>query len=83
MGLTGAAGDVPGDLGTVPGDLGTVPGEDGTTSSGDEGPPISFDDIGGWPAVLGRLLAGDELRPDEAEVVLGQILIGAATSAQI
>ena len=76
VGLTGAAGD-------VPGDLGTVPGEDGTTSSGDEGPPISFDDIGGWPAVLGRLLAGDELRPDEAEVVLGQILIGAATSAQI
>ncbi len=90
VGLTGAAGDVPGDLGdvpgdlgTVPGDLGTVPGEDGATSSGDEGPPISFDDIGGWPAVLGRLLAGDELRPDEAEVVLGQILIGAATSAQI
>ena len=83
VGLTGAAGDVPGDLGDVPGDLGTVPGEDGATSSGDEGPPISFDDIGGWPAVLGRLLAGDELRPDEAEVVLGQILIGAATSAQI
>lgn len=65
------------------GDAGAVPGNDGATSSGDEGPPVSFDDIGGWPAVLGRLLAGDELHPDEAEVVLGQILIGAATSAQI
>jgi len=42
-----------------------------------------FDALGRWPGVLGRLLAGESLPADEAEVVLGQVLSGGATPAQI
>ncbi len=42
-----------------------------------------FDDLGGWPGVLGRLLAGQSLDTDEAGVVMDQVLSGAATEAQI
>ena len=45
--------------------------------------PGSFDALGAWPGVLTRLLAGDSLSADESEVVLGQVLSGAATPAQI
>ncbi|HKE75526.1 MAG TPA: anthranilate phosphoribosyltransferase [Acidimicrobiales bacterium] len=37
----------------------------------------------GWPAVLGRLTAGDDLTPDEARAAMSEILDGAATPAQI
>jgi len=43
----------------------------------------SFDELGGWPGVLGRLLDGESLAADQAESVLGQVLAGAATPAQI
>ena len=38
---------------------------------------------GGWPAVLGALAAGDDLSADTARAVLGTILDGSATDAQI
>lgn len=55
-----------------------------TDTTGDARPaPGSFDALGAWPAVLTRLLEGDSLSVDEAEVVLGQVLSGEATPAQI
>ena len=39
--------------------------------------------LGGWPAVLGRLMAGDNLSGDEASCALADIFQGNATSAQI
>ena len=44
---------------------------------------MAFDALGGWSGVLSRLLAADSLSADEAEVVLGQVLSGDATPAQI
>lgn len=44
--------------------------------------PLTFERLGGWPAVLGRLLAGGSLSAAEAECVLGQVLDGTATPAQ-
>jgi anthranilate phosphoribosyltransferase len=53
-------------------------------SSGNAGIDLrSFDDLGAWPGVLGRLLAGNSLTVDESELVLGQVLSGSATSSQI
>ena len=43
----------------------------------------TFDLIGGWPAVLARLLAGSDLTGDEAGCVLAEVLEGRATPAQI
>jgi anthranilate phosphoribosyltransferase len=43
----------------------------------------TFEDLGGWPGVLGRLVAGESLGADDAECALGQILTGAATEPQI
>ncbi len=43
----------------------------------------AFAALGGWPGVLGRLFARDDLSADEAGVVLGEVLSGTATSAQI
>ncbi len=45
--------------------------------------PGSFEALGAWPGVLGRLLGGSSLSTDEAETVLGQVLSGKATPAQI
>ncbi|HEY5110194.1 MAG TPA: anthranilate phosphoribosyltransferase [Acidimicrobiales bacterium] len=45
--------------------------------------PGSFDALGSWPGVLTRLLSGASLSAGEAEVVLGQVLSGEATPAQI
>jgi len=39
--------------------------------------------LGGWPAVLGRLMSGHDLSADEAGSALGEILSGAASPAQI
>ena len=46
-----------------------------------EGAP-AFEELGGWPGVLDRLLAGTSLTSSEAACVLGQVLEGAATPAQ-
>ncbi|MCK4177327.1 anthranilate phosphoribosyltransferase [Aciditerrimonas ferrireducens] len=43
----------------------------------------SMADLGGWPGVLGRLLARQDLSAEEAAVALGEVLRGEATPAQI
>ena len=45
--------------------------------------PGSFAALGNWPGVLARLLGGESLTADEAEVVLRQVLDGEASPAQI
>ena len=40
-------------------------------------------DLGGWPGVLRRLMAREDLTSDEAATVLGDILDGAATPSQV
>ena len=45
--------------------------------------PGSFAALGSWPGVLAGLLSGHSLSADDAEVVLGEVLSGAATPAQI
>lgn len=42
-----------------------------------------FAAMGGWPAVLSRLIAGDDLSGAEAAAALGEVLSGEATPAQI
>ncbi len=44
---------------------------------------VTFSQLGSWPGVLGRLLAGESLSVEEAECVLGEVLSGDATPAQI
>ncbi len=43
----------------------------------------TFEDLGGWPGVLGRLVAGESLGADDAECAFGQVLTGEATEPQI
>lgn len=46
--------------------------------------PVDFHvGLGGWPGTLSRLVGGTSLTADEAESVLGQVLSGEATPAQI
>ena len=45
--------------------------------------PVTFEALGGWPGVLGRLVARDDLQAAEARAALGEILAGQATPAQI
>jgi anthranilate phosphoribosyltransferase len=61
--------------GTDPGDR-----EDGQRAGA---PPHEFVALGGWPGVLSRLLGGKSLSLLEAEAVLGQVLAGESTPAQI
>ena len=42
----------------------------------------TFADLGGWPGVLGRIIAGAPLEEDEAAAVIGEVLDGAGTPAQ-
>jgi anthranilate phosphoribosyltransferase len=44
---------------------------------------MALDDLGGWPAVLGRLTSGGDLTRDEAHAALTEVLEGHATPAQI
>lgn len=44
---------------------------------------LSFEEIGGWPAVIGRLLAGESLTSHEAGCAMGEVLSGVASPAQI
>ena len=43
----------------------------------------TLDELGGWPAVLGKLTGGDDLTGTEASAAMAEILEGNATSAQI
>ncbi|HET9058630.1 MAG TPA: anthranilate phosphoribosyltransferase [Acidimicrobiales bacterium] len=45
--------------------------------------PEQLSDIGGWPALLGRLAAGEDLSPGEAAAAMREIFDGAATPSQI
>ncbi len=45
--------------------------------------PASFAELGGWPGILARLVAGDSLDAEEAETVLAEVLEGEATEAQV
>jgi anthranilate phosphoribosyltransferase len=45
--------------------------------------PPNFDDIGGWPAVLGHLADGVDLGRQEATAALTEVLEGNASPAQI
>ncbi|MDA8267393.1 MAG: anthranilate phosphoribosyltransferase [Actinomycetota bacterium] len=44
---------------------------------------VAFADLGGWPGLLRRVLAGGSLTADEAACAMGQVLAGEATSAQV
>lgn len=44
---------------------------------------LSLAEIGGWPAVLSRLMQGQDLSSAEASAALSEVLSGSATSAQI
>lgn len=43
----------------------------------------TFEELGGWPGVLGTLTAGRDLESDHASAAMAEILEGNATSAQI
>jgi len=45
--------------------------------------PLSLAEMGGWPTVLSRLVAGERLAAVEAAAVLDDILAGRSTPAQI
>ncbi|HZT65548.1 MAG TPA: anthranilate phosphoribosyltransferase [Acidimicrobiales bacterium] len=44
---------------------------------------VTLEEVGGWPAVLGRLIGGGHLTAAEAAAALGDVLAGNATPAQI
>jgi len=44
---------------------------------------MTFDELGGWPAILGTLLNGHDLTALQAHAAMSQILEGQGTSAQI
>ncbi len=48
-----------------------------------DGPAGTFEGLGGWPGVLSRLLSRDDLTGDEAALVIGEVLAGDASPAQI
>lgn len=56
-----------------------APGDRGQGAAGGE----AFAAVGGWPALLARLVAGGDLSADEAALALGEVLAGAATNAQM
>ncbi|MGH9230217.1 MAG: anthranilate phosphoribosyltransferase [Acidimicrobiales bacterium] len=44
---------------------------------------MEFDEVGGWPAILGTLAAQRDLTTEQARAAMAEILAGAATPAQI
>lgn len=44
---------------------------------------VSLADLGGWPAILGQLMARDDLTSVQAAAALDDVLEGGATSAQL
>jgi anthranilate phosphoribosyltransferase len=46
-------------------------------------PAVSLEDLGGWPAVLGPLLTGEDLTSTQAAAALADVLEGRATPAQL
>jgi anthranilate phosphoribosyltransferase len=60
--------------------VGTAAGAAAGATGDSEG---AFAALGGWPGLLGRLFARQDLSADEAALALGEVLVGAATPAQI
>ena len=54
----------------------------GTGAEG-AGEEDAFAALGGWPAVIGRLVGGTDLSGEEASLALGEVLSGAASPAQL
>lgn len=46
-------------------------------------PSQAFVELGGWPAILGRIMSGDDLTASMAETALTEVLVGGATPAQV
>src|SRR5688572_3732343 len=46
-------------------------------------PAVTLEQVGGWPAVLGKLVRREDLSGDEAAAALSEILQGDASPAQI
>ena len=46
-------------------------------------PAVSLEDLGGWPAVLGPLLAGESLTSTQAAAAMADVLDGRATPSQL
>ena len=67
----------------APGSSGSSGAPGSSDWAGSSGGADTFDALGRWPGVLGRLLGGESLTADQAEQVMGQVLAGAATPAQI
>ncbi len=44
---------------------------------------LSLDELGGWPAVLGRLMRREDLSGEQAQAAFDSVLTGEATPAQI
>lgn len=44
---------------------------------------LTLEELGGWPAILGPLCAGDDLSSDQASAAMTEVLRGDATPAQI
>ena len=44
---------------------------------------LTLEELGGWPAILGPLCAGDDLSSEQASAAMAEVLRGDATAAQI
>lgn len=53
------------------------------TSAPDDAPRPDFTALGGWPGVLGRLAARQDLSGPEAATVMSEVLAGRASDAQL
>lgn len=62
---------------------GDATGRSPEPGSSGRAPVPSLESLGGWPAVLRTLVAGEDLSPSHAGAALADVLEGAATSAQI
>jgi anthranilate phosphoribosyltransferase len=61
----------------------TVGGVLGPREENELAAKLSLVDIGGWPGVLGRLVAGEDLSSADTAVVMREILEGTASASQI
>ena len=62
--------------------VGGGPATEGPATPGPGG-GLTIEDLGGWPGVLSRLVARNDLTAVEAAVALGDVLEGNATPAQV
>jgi anthranilate phosphoribosyltransferase len=53
------------------------------SSNAEPAGPGAFEEVGGWPAILGQLASGEDLGSFGARLALSEVLLGNATPAQI